>query len=71
MSDKVSLIISVSTGVGESKKQRTVTNVSASATDNQLYLFSQAYVGLSTDSFEGAAKVTRRELEYTETPEQS
>lgn len=62
MAERVSLIISVKNSPTDSIKQRTVTNVSASATDQQLYDFCSAYSALSTDTVYGFAKVVRKDL---------
>lgn len=63
MATKVSLIIEVKNSSYDTKKQRTITNVSASATDKQLYDFLSAYARLSTDQAIGFAKVIRTDLE--------
>lgn len=58
---KTSLIIETQE-MNETKKQMTITNVSASATDAQCYNFGAAIADLSTRTFLGIAKVTRTEL---------
>ena len=63
MAEKVSLILTVKNSPSDSAKQRTVTNVSASATDQELYDFLSAYAALSTDTAVGYAKVVRKDLE--------
>lgn len=63
MADKVSLIITVQNSPNESPKQRTITNVNASATNQQLYDFCEGFIALSNDYPKGYAKVVRTELE--------
>ena len=62
MATKTSLIIE-SQEMNEAKKQMTVTNVSASATDAECYNFGAALANLSTRTFTGVARVTRTDLE--------
>jgi len=64
MADKTSIIVN-STATGNKKVQKTVTNVNPNATDNQMYQFAQALNALSTDTFEGAVRVDRKDLEAT------
>ena len=65
MAQKVSLIITVQNDPYESTKQRTITNVSASATDQQLYDFCVGYMNLTQDYAKSYAKVVRTDLEAT------
>lgn len=44
------------------KKQQSVTNVNPSASNAEMYQFAQAMAALSTDTFEGASRVDRTEL---------
>lgn len=60
MESKTSIIIDKSTG--QTKKQQSVTNVNPYATDKQMYDFAQGLVSLSTDTFESATRVDRKEL---------
>lgn len=62
MSTTTSLIVNTSYGSGK-KAAKAVPNVSASATDAELYNFGVALVALSTDTFEGVIKVTKQTLE--------
>lgn len=62
MATKTSLLIETQES-GENKRQITVTNVSASATDQQLYSFISAYAALSLNTPVGYVKVTRKDLE--------
>jgi len=61
---KTSIIIDKS--AGQTKKQQSITNVNPNATDKQMYDFAQGLVSLSTDSFDGATRVDRKDLEATE-----
>ena len=64
MATKTSIIIDKS--AGQTKKQQSITNVNPNATDKQMYDFAQGLVSLSTDSFDGATRVDRKDLEATE-----
>lgn len=64
MAEKVSLIISIKEPTATAtKRQKSVTDVSATATDEQLYSFAHDLIALTTDVFLGVEKVTRKELE--------
>lgn len=63
MATKTSIIIDKS--AGQTKKQQSITNVNPNATDKQMYDFAQGLVSLSTDSFDGATRVDRKDLEAT------
>lgn len=60
MESKTSIIIDKLEG--QTKRQQSVTNVNPDATDKQMYDFAQGLVSLSTDTFDGAVRVDRKEL---------
>ena len=64
MAEKTSIIVN-SIATGNKKVQKTVTNVNPNATDNQMFQFAQALNALSTDTFDGAVRVDRKDLEST------
>jgi len=63
----VSIIIN-STDSGRNKRQKAITNVSETATNNELYAFGRAVNALTVDELNGIVKVSKEELtpqEYT------
>lgn len=63
MDDKTSIIIEIAgDNPGDAKKQRTIQNISETATDAELYNFCQGYMALTNEQASGFYKVTRREI---------
>lgn len=57
----VSIIIN-STDSGRNKRQKAITNVSETATNNELYAFGRAVNALTVDELNGIVKVSKEEL---------